>query len=421
MSRDLLTAIPARPGLTRRDLSDLRGTARLLTEATLGVTAVVEAMHARIASLPGLPAPARTRGIARLAYGSVDSVTRLVGGAIDGALALLPPLRSQRAETDAEMPSPEREALLAALNGVLGDHLAATGNPLALTMALRHQGRTLALDRSALQAALPQATGRVLVLLHGLCMNDLQWQREGHDHGAALAQACGYTPLYLRYNSGLPVRHNGASFAELMESLLLAWPRPIERVVLLAHSMGGLVARSALHQGDEAGHRWPSCVDDAVFLGTPHQGAPLERAGHGLDLLLGAVPYAAPLARLGRLRSAGINDLRHGLIAVGSRPVPLPDRPRCHAVAACLGAGTGRLQRKVLGDGLVPVDSALGRHADPAQALHFEPGREHVFDGMNHMALLNRPEVTQALRRWLCADTDSREPDSPARRDLHTG
>lgn len=426
MARDLLTAAPPPEGGPRRNLSDLRGAARLFTEATLGVTAVVETMHARIASLPGLPAPVRTRGIARLAYGSVQGVTRLVGGGVDGALALLTPLLSQPAQPEAEKPSPEREALLAALNGVIGDHLASTGNPLALTMALRYQGRALALERSALQAALPGATGHVLVLLHGLCMNDLQWQRGGHDHGGALAQACGYTPLYLHYNSGLPVRHNGRSFAALMESLLAAWPQPLERVALLAHSMGGLVARSALHQGTLARHRWPSRVDDVVFLGTPHQGAPLERAGHGLDLLLGAVPYAAPLARLGRVRSAGITDLRHGRLAADPKPVPLPARPRCHAVAACLGSETGRLKRKVLGDGLVPVDSALGRHADPARALHFEPGYALVVDGTNHMELLNRPEVTEVLRRWLCTDTGSREPAplAPAplvRRDPHTG
>lgn len=421
MSRDILTAAPPPEGGSSRNLSELRGAARLLTEATLGVTAVVEAMHARIASLPGLPAPARTRGIARLAYGGVQGVTRLVGGGVDGALALLTPLLSDAAQPGTVARSPQREALLAALNGVLGDHLATTGNPLALTMALRHQGRALPLERSALEAALPVVTGRVLVLLHGLCMSDLQWQREDHDHGAALAQACGYTPLYLHYNSGLPVSRNGASFAILMESLLAAWPKPVERVVLLAHSMGGLVARSALHQGAVAGQRWPSRVDDAVFLGTPHQGAPLERAGHGLDLLLGAVPYAAPLARLGRVRSAGITDLRHGRIAADARPVPLPASPRCHAIAACLGSGTGRLKRKVLGDGLVPVDSALGHHADTARALHFEPGRQLVFDGMNHMALLNRPEVTQALLRWLCPRPGSHRSRPMARRDPRSG
>jgi hypothetical protein len=402
MSRKHPIATGSPPGAARHRLSDLRGATRLASDATLALTSLVEAMHARIASVPGLPGPAQTRGIPGLVYRSVRGVTRLVGGGADAVLALLTSLLTDVADGASAMPSREREAVLSALNGVIGDHLAATSNPLALTMALRHQGHALPLERPALQAALPQATGRVLVLLHGLCMNDLQWQREGHDHGAALAQAGGYTPVYLRYNSGLPVHVNGALFAALMESLLAAWPQPIERVALLAHSMGGLVARSAMHQALQAGRPWAGRIDDVVFLGTPHHGAPLERAGHWIDLLLGAAPYAAPLARLGKVRSAGITDLRHGRVDADDRPVALPAATRWHAIAACLGSDAQGLKARALGDGLVPIDSALGRHADPARNLHFEPDRLQVFNDMNHMALLDRPEVTQALVRWLC-------------------
>ena len=215
---------------------------------------------------------------------------------------------------------PEREAIVAALNGVLGDHLAATDNPLAIPMAFRHAGQTLVLERFAMRSHLRAATPRLLVLLHGLCMNDLQWQRAGHDHGDALARELGFTPIYLHYNSGLSVSTNGRILAQLMEHLFDAWPVPIERLAMLGHSMGGLVARSALHHGaliQRGGLRWPARVNDLVCLGTPHQGAPLERAGHGVDVLLSAAPYAAPLARLGKLRSAGINDMRLGNIVSG--------------------------------------------------------------------------------------------------------
>ena len=51
---------------------------------------------------------------------------------------------------------------------------------------------------------------------------------------------------------------------------------------------------------------------EIVFLGTPHHGAPLERAGHGVDVLLDATPFSRPFAQIGKLRSAGILDLRHG-------------------------------------------------------------------------------------------------------------
>ncbi len=386
------------PTTRQRNVSDLRGSARLATEATLGLAALVEAMHAGIARVPGTALATQTRGITGLVYRSVRGVTRLVGGTVDGLLALLTPWLAGDAGATSASPR-EREAVLAALGGVLGDHLASSHNPLAIEMALRHQGRVMSLDRQELQAAFPDSGGRVLVLLHGLCMNDLQWRREGHDHGAALAHALGYTPLYLHYNSGLPVHVNGAAFAALMQALLQAWPHPLQRVALLCHSMGGLLARSALHQGAAARHSWPKQVDDVVFLGTPHHGAPLERAGHGIDMLLDATPYAAPLARLGRLRSAGITDLRHGSVLGPESAgvlVPLPDQPRCHTVAACIKPGA-----KVLGDGLVPLDSALGRHADPARCLQFAADSQVQLSGINHMQLLSQPQVLQPLLRWL--------------------
>ena len=401
--------MPRRPLLRN---SDLRGAARLAVDATAGLTDLVEAMHARIARVPGFgkAAPdARAGGITGLIYKTIRGVTRVTGGTVDGLLGLLAPALSPN-DT-----SIEREAVVAALNGVLGDHLAATGNPLATTMAFRRDGQALVLEPSALAASVPNAGRRLLVLIHGLCMNDLQWSRDGHDHGAALARELGFTPLYLRYNSGLHVSANGRSLAQQMELLLECWPEPIERVVLLAHSMGGLVARSALHYGAQANHRWPARVDDLLFLGTPHHGAPLERAGHWIDVVLGAAPYAAPFARLTQARSAGITDLRHGSLLdedwlEGDRPgrgadrrrhLPLPDQLRCYAAAASMGQQVGDLKGRLLGDGLVPLDSALGRHSNPKRTLAFIESRKWVAHGMNHMELLSRAEVYGQLRHWL--------------------
>jgi pimeloyl-ACP methyl ester carboxylesterase len=399
-----------------RHVSDLRGAARLATEATLGLADLVEALHERIATLPGATLDGRVGGILGISgfvYKTVRGVTRLVGGSVDGLLGLLAPMLQPAARASEAPPQREREAVLAALNGVLGDHLARTHNPLATVMSFRHEGRALSLQREALQAALPGAGERLLVLLHGLCMNDLQWTRDGHDHGAMLAREAGYTPVYLHYNSGRPVHANGAELALLMEQLLAAWPQALTRVVLLGHSMGGLLARSALSQALTAGMRWPTQVTDLVCLGTPHHGAPLERAGHGVDLLLGAAPYAAPLARLGRLRSAGITDLRHGSVlrppVAGSvnQPmtlplhVPLPEGVRCHALAAQLGAESTSIRGRVLGDGLVSVASALGRDPQAQRTLAFEAGRQCVLSGMGHMELLSRPEAARQLLRWL--------------------
>jgi pimeloyl-ACP methyl ester carboxylesterase len=397
----------------------LRGAAKLATEATTGLTDLVEAVHSRIASVPGLPGPAdgRTRGITGLVYKTIRGVTRAVGGSVDTLLDVLSPMLAPRPGAEpASLPSPEREAILAALNGVLGDHLAKTANPLAIRMAMRHAGRALTLQRDALAAALPHAGGKPMVLIHGLCMNDLQWRRSsGHDHGAALAAALGFTPVYLHYDSGLHVSTNGRALANQLEQLLAQWPHPVERFAIVGHSMGGLLARSALHYGRAAGHHWPHRLDDLACLGTPHHGAPLERAGQGVDMLLSATPYAGPFGRLAKLRSAGITDLRHGNLidedwVAGDRfesatdrrkAVPLPAGPRCYAIAGTMGAAAGDLKDKVLGDGLVPVASALGKHRLAKRTLKFLPEHQRVFEQVNHMQLLSSPEVFEQLRDWL--------------------
>ena len=133
-----------------------------------------------------------------------------------------------------------------------------------------------------------------------------------HDHGAALAEDLGYTPVYLHYNSGLRVSTNGRRFAETLESLVREWPVPVRELVVVGYSMGGLVARSACHYGKLAGYDWPGRLSQLVFLGTPHHGALLERAGSWVDALLGVSPYSSPIARLGGIRSDGIRDLRYG-------------------------------------------------------------------------------------------------------------
>ncbi len=396
---------------------DLRGIARLATDATTGLADLVEAMHERIARLPGVEAPAaagRTRGITGLVYKNVRGVARIVGGSIDTLLGLLGPALGSPSGAPARA-SAQREALVAALNGVLGDYLAASGNPLATPMTLRQAGQPLTLERAALATRLPDAGGRLLVLAHGLCMSDLQWLREGHDHGAALARDLGYTPVYLHYNSGLHISLNGRAFARELEQLVDQWPHEIERLAILGHSMGGLLARSAWHCGMQEGHRWPAKLDDMVFLGAPHHGAPLERAGHWVDVVLEATPYAAPFARLGKVRSAGITDLRFGNLvdedwvghdrfahrADARQHLPLPAGVRCCAVAASLAAKDGPLASRRLGDGLVPLASALGRHRDPARALHFEKSRQWVGHDMSHLALLSRADVYARLLDWL--------------------
>lgn len=379
--------------------SDIRGYSLLAIQATLGLTRLVETMHHNILRLPapnGTPTQEPARGITGFVYRGIRGVTQLVGGGLDAVLAQLAPLAENGPS------SPERDAVLAALNGVLGDHLAAAGNPLALRMQLRVPDN-----------ATPG--GKILVYAHGLCMNPQQLRRKGHDHAAALAADAGWTPVYLRYNSGRHISQNGREFAAHLERLLADWPVPIEQLAILGHSMGGLVTRSACHYGAAADHRWLRHLRRIVFLGSPHHGAPLERGGNWLHQVVDASPYTAAFARLGRIRSAGVTDLRHGnlLDEDHAHPdrfahhhdtrtlVPLPQGVTCHAAAVSLATRPGTPGEQVIGDGLVPVASALGEHKDAGRTLGIPVENRWVGYGMNHLDLLDRAEVYAKVREWL--------------------
>ncbi len=400
--------MPTKPALS---LSVVLELGRLAADAAEGVTGLVEHMHTSILDTPGFAPIAQgvTGGVTRLVYRGVRGAFRLTGKGISGAAALL------GASGDDAPASRGRAVALAALNGVVGDHLASTGNPLALTMRFRRDGRALKLDKPSLAEAFPDATGKLVVLVHGLCVSDLQWTRQSHDHGAALAHDLCYTPVYLSYNSGLHISTNGRAFSETLEALVAAWPVQIEDFVIIGHSMGGLVARSACHSAEEAGHAWRSKLKKLVFLGTPHHGAPLERIGAWVDAILDKTPYVAAFGRLGKIRSAGVTDLRYGNLLDedwhgrdrfarepdSRRPVPLPEGVACHTIAATTAKEAGGLKDQLVGDGLVPVASALGRHRDPARSLAFPPERQWIATETGHLDLMSRRDVYERIAEWL--------------------
>jgi pimeloyl-ACP methyl ester carboxylesterase len=396
----------------RNRLQDLRGVGRLAVDATVGVTELVEALHRRIAATPtrwGGPAGRAVEGIAGHVYRTVRGVATTVGGGLDAALGRLAPLVGDVPDTST------RVALIAALNGVLGDHLEQTANPLAIDMRLRQDGVALDLAPDALAARIGRASSTAIVAVHGLCMSDLAWSRAGHDHAASLARDLRGTAVYLHYNTGLHVSVNGRRFADVLEALAEAWPVPLARLVVVGHSMGGLVARSAAHYGALAGHRWRRVLASMVCLATPHLGSSLERRGHDVDVVLDKLPFAAPFARLGRVRSAGITDLRHGSVldddwqghdpfdsrAAVHHPVPLPPDVACYAVAASRSRSVMGKGRAMRGDGLVSVASALGLHRDPRRALAFPDANRWIATSTGHLELLSSTRAYEKLREWL--------------------
>lgn len=342
----------------RKNADDLREAVKLLVEAVTGVTSVVERMHYRIASGPavlGKPLALPARLATRFAYGNVRGVTRLVGKALDVVVHQLTPLLGDSA------PSAERDTIVAVLNGVLGDWLARTKSPLALTMQLRRA----------------QPGPKVVVLVHGSSMHPGQWLFAGHDHGAALARDEGWACVHVHYNSGLPIADNGRALSALLETI-----DDVEEIAIVGHSMGGLVARAACTEAEAEAHTWRTKLTRLVTLGTPHLGAPLERAGDLVTQLLPISSYSAPLAQLARIRSAGITDLRHGLAT------PLPEGVACHAIAA---------ER----DGLVPIASAHGA---------FPAAHCSIVAGAGHLDLLGSLEAYATIRAALAATPGGRLP-----------
>jgi hypothetical protein len=364
-------------------LSDLRGGLRLAVDGVRGMTTLVESLHARIAGAApplGRVDEAPARGIAGLVYGGVRGASGLVGGALDAALGAV--AAALPAGDDAPGGA-GRAALVAAVNGICGDHLEATANPLAIAMRLEPRDDA--------------RTPHVLLRIHGLCMAPEQWRRKGHDHADGLDGAV--SVLDVRYNSGRAIATNGAELADALERALAEWPVPVASLAILGHSMGGLVARSAVQQALASGLDWPHHLRALVFLGTPHHGAPLERGGEWLHRALGVSPYAVPFSRLSGLRSAGITDLRRGrILPRGAQELPLPPGVVVHAIAGALHRGRGGAW---FGDGLVPIASALGRHAERARHLRIPERNTWTAHGVGHLDLLSDPGVAQRLHRWL--------------------
>ncbi len=410
--------------------TDLRGLAKLATQATVNVTKIAEGVTQSVWRTLGAPsgkAKDQTRGITGLVYKSIQSVAELVGKGTESLLTSLQPLLDKiDLDSNAPQESAPREAVLAALNGVMGDRLAESDNPLATPMTLRLMNDALNWEAMPDKALL---TDKVLVVIHGLCMNDLQWttQVDGEtvNHAETLAAKLGYTPVYVRYNTGLHTSQNGQTLSNQLELLSALWPVPLTEISVLVHSMGGLVTRSAVHAAQRSQRQWVKKLKNIVFLGTPHHGAPLEKAGNWIDVLLGVTPYSAPFKRLVELRSSGITDLRFGYVLnsdwkdqdpkdpksrfkpktkqeqIDREHLPLPAGVACFTVAATLAAKRSLLADRLIGDGLVPLNSALGVHSDPARSLVFAKASQMVVYRTNHMAMLGSAEVGEQLVAWL--------------------
>jgi len=392
-------------------LGDLAG------DAAAGATKQIHELHTGIAGRvwrrvgpASIPIKIAHDRITRTAYSAAGEFTRTVVRA--GAQAAS---AAQSPDSPSVQRSPAGRAVLSALNGAFGDTLVRRGNPLALPMAFRRGGRDLELTPAELAAAYPNAKPRLAVFVHGLCETDDAWKLGAARHvpyGHRMEIELGYSPLYLRYNTGRHVSENGRDFSEALERLIAAWPVHVDEVVLIGHSMGGLVSRSACHYGARS-----DCVAKVrhVFtLGTPHRGAPLEQVTNAATAALARLPETRPLAKALNIRSSGIKDLRYGYLVDecwldrdpdeylrdSSRETPFLPTARHYFICATLSREPDAAVGRIVGDLLVLQPSAWA-HPGRGKRLTFPIEHYYHLGGANHFDLLNHPAIYAQVRRCL--------------------
>jgi triacylglycerol lipase len=414
-------------------------TTRLVFEGHESTARTVMAVLGAIEPLAG---PARlVDDVRRLAtqgvLGTVRAVNRAVEVVTDVGLDAAEHAARMRGERlDEELPAvPLRsdamgsmrwlgDAALGVVNGAIGDRLHARDNGLDLGMSVRGaEGGYLSLEPGSLQpgelaGAIPEASPRVALFVHGLMATEWSWWLEseayhgeaGASFGTLLARDLGYTPVWARYNTGRHVSENGRLLARTIARLVDAWPVPVEELLLVGHSMGGLVVRSACHYAEAEDLPWTSRVRRVFCLGSPHHGAPLERFGRVATAVLGAIdtPHTRIPARLLAARSAGIKDLCHGRLVdedwlgqdldavrqAAAREIPLLEHAAYHFLSATLTTDTEHPLGHLLGDLLVLVPSASG-----ARLTHRTfPIETRRFGGVMHHQLQNHPAVYAQLR-----------------------
>ncbi len=354
----------------------------------------------------------RAHGLARAATGGTSTVPEVVHRGIAGAVygGLGAGLRAASVGFDklagagvgpALEDGPRGRFVNGAVNGLIGDRLLRERPQLAIPMAVRLDGHDVEPDEPGLAAAFPEATGSLVVFLHGLCENETFWRRGRDEVGTTYAEALaeqGWSPLMLRANTGLGLRENGVALTALMQRVVDAWPVPVSRIALVGHSLGGLVIRAAGAVSAEppmSGVDWVSRVSDVITLGTPHLGAPIAWGiGHG-SRGLARLPETAAFGRILDWRSVGVHDLVVGL----AEDVPPLPHARYHLVCATLTASRRHPVGDVVGDLLVRPRSAYGRDKRGGRLF---PDADVLHVGRtDHFGLLNHPDVHRAMRDWL--------------------
>lgn len=372
--------------------------------ATQRVVAPIQGMHRVIADRWFSAAGPVAMPIRRLHHGVSDAVygSVRIGGVIAG--------KALEARTGQD--GTTAESIQSIANGLWGDNLGPHDREIGIGMAVRDRIGGIVPATSELGESFSGATGRVVVLVHGLMETERCWAGSSADPGLfeRLDVHPHLTPVAVRYNSGLRVSENGVLLSLLLDQIRSHWPVPIESISLVGHSMGGLVIRSACSVAAETDSRWIGEVDHLVTIGTPHRGSPLEKLANAAAWALGAARETRPLADFLNGRSAGIKDLRFGAIAEddwsGDDPDALlrntvGDHSLTHGVEHHFVAGI------VTEEPTHPVGASVGdlvvRTSSATAHNRLDPTSTAVFGRTRHATLQRDPAVVQHVMECLGA------------------
>jgi pimeloyl-ACP methyl ester carboxylesterase len=225
-------------------------------------------------------------------------------------------------------------------------------------------------NSSALAFVVPYQAGKVpVVFVHGMFGSPVNWSAAIRDLSDDPAVRDQFQFLTFRYESLRPIPDSGLRLSEALNEVRRsvdpeARDRSFDRVVLVGHSLGGLVVKAASQTPDPAlfavdsrsgqSERLAPRISRVVFIATPHRGSPVDQgaarcAGVWLARTVGASSQGEGSRASSVAQLTWDNPLLLELERA-RRAVALP----FHSIIATVGDPSA----DGANDGLVPVASA---------------------------------------------------------------
>ncbi len=239
-------------------------------------------------------------------------------------------------------------------------------------------------------------SGRVCLFIHGMNNPVEQMTLPAElavDHG--LCESA-YGVMYPWWKQ---VEQNGRDLRTLLRRIPAT-----QKLIVVAHSLGGVVARYAIEQDDSDTDNVSSRIATLVLLGVPNQGTKIARVSKLWQAILGQTDYRLilPLARqldpdspegkalFGQLNGRVVNRLcRYPIFAFAGK----------NSISWELGLGGNLAVNNYPGkdcDGLVSAESALSVPSD-ANFGRQSCGQSNVL-AANHSELIQKPNI---VAQWL--------------------